>query len=64
MIVIVKKTILIPMMSKNLAEIFFSLMKKIKVLSQLPFDTEDNILAVTEMSADEIRVEARVFEKK
>ena len=47
---------------ENLAEIFFPY-EKIKVLSQLPFDTEDNILAVTEMSADEIRVEARVFEK-
>lgn len=47
---------------ENLAEIFFPY-EKIKVLSQLPFDTEDNILAVTEMSADEIHVEARVFEK-
>ena len=47
---------------ENLAEIFFPY-EKIKVLSQALFDTEDNILAVTEMSADEIRVEARVFEK-
>ncbi len=47
---------------ENLAEIFFPY-EKIKLVSQLPHDTEDSIVAVTEMSTDEIRVEACVFEK-
>lgn len=48
---------------ENLAEIFFPY-EKIKVLSQLPQDCNDNIVAVTEICGDEIIVDARVFEKK
>ena len=47
---------------ENLAEIFFPY-EKIKVLSQLPQDCNDNIVAVTEICGDEIIVDARVFEK-
>lgn len=48
---------------ENLAEIFFPY-EKIKLLSQLPQDCNDNIVAVTEICGDEIIVDARVFEKK
>lgn len=48
---------------ENLAEIFFPY-EKIKVLSQLPQDCNDNIVAITEICGDEIIVDARVFEKK
>lgn len=49
-------------MLKILRKFFFPY-EKIKVLSQLPQDCNDNIVAVTEICGDEIIVDARVFEK-